>query len=230
MTQNVQLTKLTQTLGYAFKNETLLKEALTHRSAGTPHNERLEFLGDAVLDLVIANTLLKRYPNHKEGALSPLRAMLVKGETLASLAQNLGLGEAIFLGPGEIKTGGATRQSVLANALEALFGAVFLDGGFQPAEKLILTIYQTPLQQLDTEALFEKDSKTALQEYLHAKKVPLARYSLIDAKGAAHEKLFSVMCEVSTLNRTTKAAATTRKKAEQLAAKAMLDALKQNQI
>ncbi|MDX2345919.1 MAG: ribonuclease III [Legionella sp.] len=218
--------KFNTQLEYNFQNPTYLKQALTHRSAGTRHNERLEFLGDAVLDLVIADVLLKRYPELKEGELSPLRAELVKGETLAVIAKELNLGEALYLGAGEIKTGGAERTSILANALEAIFGAVFLDGGFQAAEKLILQIYHSRLGQHHANQASAKDAKTELQEYLHAHKMPLAVYTLTETKGAAHAQEFFVTCSISALNLSKKGCSTTRRKAEQLAAEALLKHLK----
>jgi ribonuclease III len=214
--------KLSARLGYTFQNTVYFKQALTHRSAGTPHNERLEFLGDAVLDLVIADVLLKRYPALKEGELSPLRAELVKGETLAIIARELHIGEVISLGAGEIKTGGAKRTSILANALEAIFGAVFLDGGFKAAENLILHVYQSRLATHQANQASARDAKTELQEYLHTHKIPLASYTLIETKGAAHIQEFYVSCSIASLNLSKKASGTTRRKAEQLAAEALL--------
>jgi ribonuclease-3 len=216
------LQKLSTRLGYLFQNTAYFTQALTHRSAGTPHNERLEFLGDAVLDLVIADVLLKRYPTHKEGELSLLRAELVKGESLAIIAKELQIGEALYLGPGETKTGGATRTSILANALEAILGAVFLDGGFQAAEKLILHVYHSRLINHHANHTSVKDAKTELQEYLHANKIPLANYVLIQTEGAQHAQKFHVSCNIPSLKLSKKASGTTRRKAEQLAAAALL--------
>ncbi|MCH9755737.1 MAG: ribonuclease III [Gammaproteobacteria bacterium] len=213
-------------LGYTFQSEATLKQALTHRSFGAPHNERLEFLGDSILNLVIANALFKRYPNLKEGELSPLRAELVKGETLAVIAKELDLGEYLLLGPGEIKTGGAKRTSILADTLEAILGAVFLDGGFEITEKLVLNIYHSRLEQHSANQASIKDSKTELQEYLHAKKMPLATYTLIKTEGAAHAQEFHVSCTVESLGLSKESRGTTRRKAEQLAACAIIKHLK----
>lgn len=218
--------KLNTRLEYTFQSEGTLKQALTHCSAGTPHNERLEFLGDSVLNLIITNALFKRYPNLKEGELSPLRAELVKGETLAIIAKELALGECLSLGPGEIKTGGTERTSILADALEAIFGAVFLDGGFNAAEALILRVYHSRLEQHHANQASGIDSKTELQEYLHAHKIPLATYTLIQTKGAAHAQEFHVSCSIKSLDLSKKGSGTTRRKAEQLAAYAVLKHLK----
>ncbi|MCH9689848.1 MAG: ribonuclease III [Gammaproteobacteria bacterium] len=219
-------TTLSVRLGYVFQSEAYLKQALTHRSAGTPHNERLEFVGDAVLSLVIANLLFKRYPSLKEGELSPLRAELVKGDTLAVIAKELNLGEILHLGPGEIKNGGAERASILADALEAIFGAVFLDGGYQAAELVILHVYHSRIEHHHAKQASAKDSKTELQEYLHAHHIPLATYALVQTEGAPHAQTFHVSCTISSLDLSEKRSSATRKKAEQLAASALLKHLK----
>lgn len=219
-------TALNARLGYVFKSEAYLKQALTHRSAGTPHNERLEFIGDAVLSLVIANLLFERYPTLKEGELSPLRAELVKGDTLAVIAKELNLGDILHLGPGEVKNGGTERASILADALEAIFGAVFLDGGFQAAERVILHVYHSRMEHHHAKQASAKDSKTELQEYLHAHHLPLATYALLQAEGAPHAQTFHVSCTVSSLNLSKKGISTTRRKAEQLAAFELLKHLK----
>jgi ribonuclease III len=217
---------LSARLGYVFKSEAYLKQALTHRSAGTPHNERLEFIGDAVLSLVIANLLFKRYPTLKEGELSPLRAELVKGDTLAIIAKELNLGGTLSLGPGEIKNGGAKRASILADAFEAILGAVFLDGGFQAAELVILHVYHSRIEHHHAKQASAKDSKTELQEYLHAHHIPLATYALVQTEGAPHAQTFHISCSISSLDLSKKGSCTTRRKAEQLAACALLKHLK----
>ncbi|MDF1677632.1 MAG: ribonuclease III [Legionellaceae bacterium] len=213
-------------LQYTFKSKKALQQALTHRSFGTPHNERLEFLGDAVLNLVIADALLKRYPDLPEGKLSPMRAALVKGETLACIAKELSLNEYLLLGPGEIKTKGAHRTSILADALEAIFGAIFLDGGFTAAEAAILHVYHARLEAHNAKQAANTDFKTALQEYLHAHKIPLPTYRLIQTKGAAHTQTFHVTCSIDTLNISKTGQGPTRRKAEQMAASALLKHLK----
>lgn len=225
----VNTKQLSQKLGYVFQSEALLKQALTHRSVGSPNNERLEFLGDSVLNLVIADVLLKRYPSLKEGELSPLRAELVKGETLAVIAKELNLGIYLLLGPGEIKTGGAERTSILADTLEAIFGALFLDGGFKAAQALILRVYHSRLETHQANQASAKDSKTELQEYLHAHRIPLATYTLIQTKGAAHAQEFHVSCTIEPLNLSKRGTALTRRKAEQVAACAVLNYLKSNE-
>lgn len=219
---HANLNTLIKRLGYTFQTEAIFKEALTHRSAGKPHNERLEFLGDAVLNLVIANELLNRHPTLKEGEISPLRASLVQRDTLAAIAKELSLGECLFLGPGEIKTEGVKRTSLLANALEALFGAVFVDGGFEAAERLILSVYHSRLNS----KVSVKDAKTELQEYLHANKISLPIYELIQSTGAAHAKHFHVVCTIQALDLSKEGRGTTRRKAEQEAAQAILTHLK----
>ncbi len=213
-------------LQYLFKSEKILQQALTHRSFGTPHNERLEFLGDAVLNLVIADALLKRYPSLPEGKLSPMRAELVKGETLACIAKELHLSEYLLLGPGEIKTKGAYRTSILADALEAVFGAIFLDGGFTAAEAAVLQVYRARLETHNAKQAANTDFKTALQEYLHAHKIPLPTYKLIQTKGAAHTQTFHVTCNIDILNLSKSGQGPTRRKAEQLAASALLKHLR----
>ncbi len=220
---HADIKQLSSQLGYTFQAEATLKEALTHRSAGKPHNERLEFLGDAVLNLVIADELLKRHPGLKEGELSPIRASLVRGDTLAAIAKELALGQYLSLGPGEIKTGGTERTSTLADALEALFGAVFVDGGFAAAQALILQVYH---KRLSAQQVSAKDAKTELQEYLHANKIPLPSYKLIQSTGAAHAKNFQVACTIEALGLSQEGNATTRRKAEQQAALNMLKHLK----
>ena len=177
---------LEERLGYRFSNDQLLVTALTHRSAGPAHNERLEFLGDAVLDLVVADRLFHDRPQSDEGDLSRARARLVRKETLAQVARQIGLGDWLVLGSGEAGSGGHRRSSTLADALEALIGAVYLDGGLAPARQLVLNLLGTELSNLsDEEAL--KDPKTRLQEYLQSRGLPLPRYEITESSGAEHE-------------------------------------------
>lgn len=213
-------------LGYQFQSENYLKQALTHRSASSCHNERLEFLGDAILNFIIAHALFERFPQLKEGELSLLRAKLVNGNTLAAIAKTFNLGEMIALGPGEIKTGGKQRTSILSDTLEAIFGAVYLDGGIGAAEALILKIYRTLIDQIDITQVVAKDPKTELQEYLHAKKIPLPTYHLLATHGVQHDQQFDVLCCLKTLDLSEKGRGKTRRQAEQNAAKCMLAYIK----
>lgn len=218
-------TPLIQQLGYSFKSEAYLKQALTHRSAGTPHNERLEYLGDSVLNCVISNDLFQRYPELTEGELSRLRAHLVKGETLACIASELALGDLLYLGAGEIKNKGAERKSTLADALEAIFGAIFLDAGFDTCQRVILRVFQTYLEQHTAETN-TKDPKTTLQEYMQAQKIPLPTYTLTHTEGEDHQQLFYISCEARSLHLSEQGVSKTRRGAEQLAAGALLNLLK----
>jgi len=212
---------LYKTLGYRFDNAGLFNQALTHRSASGRNNERLEFLGDAVLDFVISEAVYRVRPDASEGDLSKLRASLVKDATLAELAAGLGLGEFLVLGGGERKTGGHRRESILADALEAIFGAVFLDSGFQAAKELVERVFAGRLETLpDAEDL--RDPKTRLQELLQAQKLNLPEYELIEVTGKAHKQKFEVSCTILEKSSVTRGVATTRRKAEQKAAADML--------
>ena len=214
-------TWLDKTLHYRFQDASLLTQALTHRSASGTNNERLEFLGDAVLDFVISDAVFKRRPDANEGDLSKLRASLVKDTSLAKLAADLGIGEHLVLGSGERKTGGHRRESILADALEAIFGAVFLDSGFAAAAAIIKHVFEQRLEDLpDAEDL--RDAKTRLQEWLQARKMALPDYELVSVTGQAHRQRFSVSCTVRELSQTTEGESTTRRKAEQQAARRML--------
>ena len=214
-------TWLNKTLHYRFQDASLLLQALTHRSASGTNNERLEFLGDAVLDFVISDAVFKRRPDADEGDLSKLRASLVKDTSLAQLAADLGIGEHLVLGSGERKTGGHRRESILADALEAIFGAVFLDSGFAAAADIIERVFAQRLEDLpDAENL--RDAKTQLQEWLQARKLSLPDYELVSVTGKAHQQRFSVSCTVRELSQTTAGESTTRRKAEQQAARRML--------
>jgi ribonuclease-3 len=217
----LSINRLCKGLGYDFKQPQRLEQALTHRSAARPNNERLEFLGDAVLNFVIAEELFKRYPRATEGELSRLRANLVKGDTLAELAKNLKLGDYLRLGAGELKSGGFQRNSILANALEAVFGAVYLDSDFETCRYLILNLYNNLLAKLPAvEEL--KDPKTRLQEHLQARQQALPVYSVLAVTGESHAQCFTIECNVvGTV--CTKAVGSSRRKAEQEAARRALE-------
>jgi ribonuclease-3 len=218
------LKRLCQRLDYEFKTQSYLKQALTHCSAGSNNNERFEFLGDSILNMVISHALFTQFPNQSEGQLSRLRAQLVKGDMLAEIAAELSLGDCLYLGQGELKSGGFRRASILADALEAIFAAVFFDGGFDEARRVILNLYESRLQDpLLPDTL--KDAKTQLQEYLQGRQLPLPSYTLLKVEGHEHEQQFFICCAVETLNQKTEAEGETRRKAEQMAAKKMLTQL-----
>lgn len=219
MTQPVD--KLYKNLYYQFVDKSLLEKALTHRSIGADNNERLEFLGDAILGFVIASELYRCFPNAKEGELSRYRASLVKGETLAVLAGELDLGDFLRLGPGELKSGGFRRDSILANAFEAIIGALYLEGGLHIAEKFIREIYKERIKSI-SECSSYKDPKTRLQEYLQARRLQLPEYSVVDVAGKSHEQLFKVTCKVSLLMESVEGEGNNRRKAEQDAAEKVL--------
>jgi len=211
-------------LGHTFVDQALFRTALTHRSFGLPNNERLEFLGDGILDFVIADALYHRFPELPEGDLSRLRANLVRQETLHRLALTLGIGEFLRLGEGELKSGGAQRPSILADALEALFGAIYLDAGFMAAQAVIVQMYASLIDELKP-GQFQKDAKTRLQEWLQGKKKALPRYQVIEATGAAHEQRFEVSCEIDSPSLRTVGHGSSRRIAEQVAAEQALKEL-----
>lgn len=218
------LERLSDRLGLRFQNRTLVEEAVTHRSAGSRNNERLEFLGDGVLNFVIAADLFQRYPNSAEGELSRLRASLVKKEKLAELATQLDLGSYLKLGSGELKSGGFRRASILADALEAIFGAAYLDGGFDVARDLILRLYAADLASLpDVAAL--KDPKTQLQELLQARRLTLPEYAVVEVHGEAHAQTFKVSCKVQGFEQPSIGVGNSRRGAEQEAARHALQRL-----
>ncbi|KTD23567.1 ribonuclease III [Legionella lansingensis] len=219
------LQRLSRRLGYTFKNPAFLKQALTHCSAGVLNNERFEFLGDSILSFIIAYALFEKFPEETEGQLSRLRAFLVKGEMLAEIAAELELGDCLFLGQGELKSGGFRRASILADALEAVIAAVFLDGGLEASKDLVLKLY---CSRLEDDSLQDnlKDSKTQLQEYLQAVKKPLPEYSLIKIEGEEHEQVFHVACKISGVKMPAIGIGPNRRKAEQEAAKLLLQQLK----
>lgn len=198
-----------------------LATALTHRSAGNPNNERLEFLGDAILNYVVAEILFERFPNASEGELTRLRANLVKGDTLAEIARKMDLGQFLRLGGGEMKTGGWHRSSILSDALEALIGAVYLDAGMDKCKKMLRSLLGEMLQSLSPNTLL-KDSKTRLQEYLQAKRMGLPSYRVLSVGGVAHEQHFAVECVVQALPQPTYGEGKSRRFAEQEAAEKAL--------
>lgn len=206
---------------YQFRSSALREQALTHRSFGSPHNERLEFLGDAVLSCVVAEELHGRFPTLSEGQLSRLRANLVRKESLAVLAQALRLSEFMRLGEGELANGGANRPSMLADTLEAVYGAVFLDGGYAAARDVVRHTFGAKFEQLDP-ARPAKDAKTLLQEYLQGRKRKLPTYRVIATHGAAHSQTFEVECVVADLDLAAVGSGSTRRIAEQGAAEQIL--------
>lgn len=215
---------LQKKLGYQFKDEELLITALSHRSVGSNNNERLEYLGDAILGFVIASALYEKYPKASEGELSRLRASLVKGTTLASLAKSLKLGDYLLLGPGELKSGGGRRESILAGAFEAIIGAVYLDSGIESAHSMVMRLFQGRLSETSPKTL-SKDPKTRLQEFLQGRRKQLPIYETISVIGAEHEQSFKVSCQVELLDELTIGVGTSRRAAEQNAAQQVLDLL-----
>ncbi|MEW6313455.1 MAG: ribonuclease III [Pseudomonadota bacterium] len=206
-------------LGYTFHRPELLRQALTHRSHSTPHNERLEFLGDSVLNCCIARELYDLFPQLAEGELSRMRAGLVNQQTLFELAMLLGLGEEVRLGEGELKSGGNRRPSILADAFEAILGSIFLDGGFTDAQATVQRLFAPLLKEIDP-ATQGKDAKTLLQEYLQGRKLALPQYHIIATHGEAHEQVFEVECVIPALAIRTTGEGGSRRNAEQNAAKA----------
>jgi ribonuclease-3 len=210
---------LVDELGIAFRRPELLRQALTHRSHGSTHNERLEFVGDAVLNCVIAAMLYERFPAIPEGDLSRVRASLVNRDTLARLARGLSLADDMLLGEGEIRSGGGERPSILADTLEAVFGAVFVDGGYDGARDVILRIYAAEITDLDPAAL-GKDPKTRLQEWLQARRIAVPEYAVIAVDGEAHAQTFTIECRIPALAIVASGSGSNRRGAEQAAAAA----------
>ena len=219
------MSTLTAALGHSFADRALLQTALTHRSFGVPNNERLEFIGDGLLNCIIAVALFRRYPDLAEGELSRMRANLVRQDTLHQLAVALNLGDSLRLGEGELKSGGNQRPSILADAVEALIGAVFLDAGFEAAQSVIARLYLPLFDEMRSGPVI-KDAKTSLQEWLQGRKKPLPRYHVIEASGAAHEQRFEVACEIENPALRTTGQGSSRRLAEQAAADRALKALK----
>lgn len=222
----VDLERLCRRLDYHFQNPALLKRALTHRSVGSDNYERFEFLGDSILSFVIASELFNLFPDQSEGQLSRLRSYLVKGDMLAEMAMELSLGDYLFLGQGELRSGGFRRASILADAMEAIFAAVFLDSGVEAVRTLILNLYRSRLENPDLSHVL-KDAKTQLQEYLQAEKQALPEYCLSKIEEAEHEQVFYVVCKVPGIAWVTEGQGSNRRKAEQLAAQFFLERIKQ---
>lgn len=209
-------------ISYSFTQPALLQQALTHRSFSAINNERLEFLGDSVLNFIIAHQLFNLFPNLPEGDLSRLRAKMVREASLAEIATELNLGDSLKLGEGELKSAGWRRPSILADALEAIVGAVYLDGGFDAAQQVVAFLYRDKLQTIDPKAI-DKDAKSQLQEYLQSKKMDLPEYQVVSIEGEAHAQTFTVQCFIKKLKLTTTGVGTSRRVAEQQAAKLAMD-------
>lgn len=224
--KNEENRRLLRTLGYVFNDSAWLELALTHRSvSGSRNNERLEFLGDAILNFVVADILFQRFPQEKEGRLSRLRASLVKQDTLASVARDLKLGDYLRLGPGELKSGGYRRDSILADTVEALLGAIYQDcGDMTVCAGRIEAWFGSRLDDAGQEAII-KDSKSRLQEYLQSRRLPLPAYTVTAVEGEAHNQSFQVCCEVHGLESPTEGSGLTRRHAEQDAAAQALQLL-----
>ena len=216
------LSPLESRLRYEFRNAELLRQALTHRSHSATHNERLEFLGDSVLNCAVAALLFQRFSKLDEGDLSRVRANLVKQQSLYEIAQALNISEGLRLGEGELRSGGFRRPSILADTLEAILGAIFLDGGFEAAQTVIKRLYVPILDHIDPRTL-GKDSKTLLQEYLQGHKIALPTYTVVATHGAAHNQQFEVECTVPKLEVKVSGSGASRRAAEQAAAKKALD-------
>lgn len=217
--------RLEAALGHCFGRPELQRQALTHRSYGSPNNERLEFLGDSILNCVIAATLFNNFAGLKEGELSRLRASLVRQESLAEIARSLGLGDLLYLGEGEIKSGGAARPSILADALEAILGAIYIDAGFEAARSVIERLYGPAMARIDPSDA-TKDPKTALQEILQGRHLPLPRYELLATHGEAHAQEFEVECIIPDLQVRSTGKGGSRRIAEQQAARRAMAEIK----
>ena len=219
---------LERAIDYRFADAALLLTALTHRSHSSPHNERLEFLGDSILNAVIARQLYERFPRISEGDMSRLRANLVRQDSLHKLALSLSLGDHLRLGEGELKSGGTSRPSILADTLEAVFGAVWLDGGFDSASGVIARLYESMLAGI-VSGKPAKDAKTRLQEHLQGRRLPLPKYVLAGTDGEAHAQFFTVVCEIDCLRVRTEGQGGSRRAAEQVAAEKALEKLQANE-
>ncbi len=214
--------------GHAFRDPALLAQALTHRSAGAPHNERLEFLGDALVGLIVAEALYRRWPKADEGAMTRARAELVRESSLARIARALDLGPRITLGPGEMKTGGHRRDSILSDALEAVVGAIYLDAGFDGCRAAVLPWFEPLVADLPTGGI-GKDPKTRLQEWLQARQRPLPAYELLDEGGEEHARVFLVRCILADPALGAEGSGSSRRAAEQAAAAAVLEQIEAGQ-
>lgn len=222
---SIKYQRLQHRLGYQFQSQEQLELALTHRSCGARNNERLEFLGDSILNFIIGEALFQRFPAAREGQLSRLRSQMVKGETLAKLAREFELGECLILGEGEMKSGGHRRDSILADSLEALIGAIYVESGFDVCSERVTTWYAKRLDALSLDSPV-KDAKTRLQEFLQAQQQPLPEYTVVEVEGEAHAQMFTIECRISLLQKTTRARASNRREAEQQAAAEALRLLK----
>lgn len=211
-------------IGHAFVDQGLLAQALTHRSAGAPHNERLEFLGDSVVNFLVAEALFQRWPKADEGALTRARAELVREAALATIARQLELGARLTMGPGEMKSGGHRRDSILADAVEAVVAAIYLDAGFEACRRVVLPWFEDSLAALPV-GRPEKDAKTRLQEWLQARQRPLPLYDLVSESGDDHAKQFLVRCSTQDPPLTAEGEGTSRRIAEQAAAAALIEKL-----
>ena len=220
------LSELEQKLGHKFTKTALLAQALTHRSFGVGHNERLEFLGDSVLNCCIANMIFGQFPSMPEGELSRMRANLVNQSVLAEISSDLGIGHLLRLGDGEVKTGGAQRPSILGDALEAILGAVFLDADFRTATNVVRVLFASRIETIRN-AIPVKDAKTGLQEWLQSKHLPLPEYTVKRIEGESHRQLFHVECEVASFGVKAEGSGGSRRVAEQEAAAQVLIALQE---
>lgn len=223
MIKHAELKRLEKRIGYTFSEFSLLQQALTHRSALGNHNERLEFLGDSILSYAISTDLYARFPKVDEGDLSRMRATLVCGKMLAEIGREFQLGDCLILGPGELKSGGFRRDSIIADGVEAIIGAAFLDSDIEMAKTLILKWFNSRLSSIQP-GISQKDPKTRLQEHLQSRKQPLPIYEVLEIKGEAHNQRFTMSCSINGLE-AVEGQGTSRRKAEQIAANKMLDSL-----
>ncbi|AFN35592.1 ribonuclease III [Taylorella equigenitalis] len=221
----MKLDELQKKLNYSFKDIKLLNRALTHRSFSSTHNERLEFLGDSILNFSVASLLFKKLKDQAEGDLTRIRASYVNQDTLAKIANNLKLQDLIKLGEGELKSGGFKRPSILADAVEAIFGAIYIDSNIEQAQKVVESIYEPLMKNVDFSTV-GRDSKTLLQEFVQAKRVPLPSYKVLNITGAAHDQEFEVECTVELFDVSAQAVGASRRSAEQAAATLVLEKLK----
>jgi len=217
--------ELCRKLGFQFSDSKLLKIALTHRSSDDENNERLEFLGDSIVNFIIAEALYQQFPRAQEGDLSRWRASLINRDALGNLARSFDLGRYLYLGPGELKSGGGDRQSILSCAMEAIIGAIYLDSGFAVARECVLKWYQPLLQSISL-AANHKDPKTQLQEYLQGIRLPLPLYTVESVEGESHQQTFVVSCSVEGVEQKALGKGTSRRRAEQTAAEIMLGMMK----
>ncbi len=220
----IQQARLLSRLSYQFKDVSLLDRALTHRSVGRENNERFEFLGDSLLNFIIAEALFAKFPNAREGDLSRLRATLVKGETLTSIAREFDLGESLNLGEGELKSGGHRRASILADAVEAIIGAIYLDSDFEQCRSVVVSWFASRLENITLENT-DKDPKTRLQEYLQERKKALPVYKVLESRGEAHAQEFVVACKLDYIDTVCTASSSSKRAAEKQAAEKMLQHL-----